>query len=117
MFRVAILYGEQKEYRKSLEILDELIRKRPEQYTFRLHKGYLLEEMGQLDEALSEYERSARLAPGQPSPYRQMGDFYLHRRKDPGKAIDCYREALKRTNPSDPKAEQLRRLIQDLSSR
>jgi len=114
-FTVAILYGEQKEYRKSEEILDELIRKRPDEYLFHLHKGYLHEETGQFEEALREYERSIRLAPQQPSPYRQLGDFYLYRRKDLKKAIGCYAEALKRTEPSDPKAEQLRWIIQDLS--
>ncbi len=116
-FTVAVLYGEQKEYRKSGEVLDELIRKRPDEYVFHLHKGYLHEETGQFEEALREYERSVRLAPQQPSPYRQLGDFYLYRRKDSKKAIGCYTEALKRTKPSDPKAEQLRWIIQDLSSR
>ena len=115
-FALAVLYGERKEYHQSEEVLNELIRKRPDQYLYSLQLGYLHEQMGRFEQALEDYGRSARLAPEQPSPYRQMGDLYLYRRRDPGRAIECYGEALRRMNPADPRAVQLRWVIQDLGS-
>jgi tetratricopeptide (TPR) repeat protein len=115
-FIMAVLYGEQKAYPQSEEILNELIRKRPDQYIYYLQRGYLREKMGRLEQAIEDYGGSARLAPQQPSPYRQMGNLYLYERGDSGKAIECYTEAVSRMNPSDPKAEQLRWVIQDLAS-
>jgi protein O-mannosyl-transferase len=86
-FKVAVLYGEQNEEGKAKEILEELIRKNPDEFLFHLQMGYLHEKMGRLQEALAEFERSARIDPGKASPYLRMGDLYLHRLRDPEKAI------------------------------
>ena len=116
-FKVAVLYGEQNEEQKSKEILEELIRRKPDKFVFHLQMGYLHQKMGHLPEALSEFERSARISPEKASPYLQMGDLYLGRLRDPGKAAQCYTEAIRRMKPSDPKTEEIRRLLRDLKSR
>ena len=115
-FKVAVLYGEQNEEEKAKEILEELIRKNPDEFVFHLQLGYLHEKMGRLQKALVEFERSARIDPEKASPYLRMGDLYLHRLKDPKRGIECYAEALRRMKPSDPRTEEIMRLIRDLKA-
>ncbi len=116
-FKVAVLYADQNEDRKARELLDELIRKNPGEFVFHLQSGYLYEKAGRFQEALDEFERSAMIDPRSPSPHLRMGDLYLNHRKDLKKAVQCYNEAARRLSPSDPRAEEVRKLIRELESR
>lgn len=76
--------------------------------------GAALYAAGSLNEAIDAYRKSHTLNASDPTVLRTLGAMYLYDKKDPARALDYFRKALRVTPPGDD-AEALKAMISELS--
>jgi tetratricopeptide (TPR) repeat protein len=111
---LAVFYQRQKEYKKSDEILRDLISKNPKNAQLYFRLGLLYKEMGRPEAAISELMRAMELAPEIINPYEELGNIYISKLGDIEKGIYYYRKGIESAPKAKLKVEDIRWMIQDL---
>jgi tetratricopeptide (TPR) repeat protein len=111
---LSVFYQRQKEYKKSEEVLKYLISKNPKDARLYFRLGLLYKEMGLYEAAISELIRATELAPHIINPYEELGNIYISKIKDVEKGKYYYNKGIEMAPKAKLKAEDLRRMIQDL---
>jgi tetratricopeptide (TPR) repeat protein len=111
---LALFYQRQKEYKKAEQILKDLASKYPRDARLYFWLGMLYKEMGRYDLAITELTRSTELAPHIINPYEEIGNIYLSRLKNPGKAKFYYLKGIESAPRAKLKVDEMRWMIQDL---
>ncbi len=79
-------------YELAIEVLDEAIAQRPDNYRFLWGRGLVYRRMGELDKALLNFKTALELAPEESKIYYHIGVIYYN------KGIDLTEESLKIRN-------------------
>lgn len=111
---LSVFFIRQKEYQRAEEILKYLIQKRPHDAQLHYRLSYVYKEMGRYDLAISELERSSKLAPHIINPYEEMGNIYASKIINREKAIYYYTKGIENVPKATEKIEDLRWMVQDL---
>jgi Flp pilus assembly protein TadD len=112
---LSVYYLRKNEFQKAEEILKYLINKNyNNSASLRFRLAMVYKEAGRFESALAELNKSSELAPHIINPYEEIGNIYSSRIKDMGKAIFYYSKAIEAAKKVEPKAEELRWMVQDL---
>ena len=82
------------------EKYEDFIRRHPKHVQARLAYGSFLEEVGEPEAALQQWEQAKKLAPNDPVVWNNLGTFYGHHGPIK-KALECFEKARK-LNPQEP---------------
>jgi protein O-mannosyl-transferase len=113
---LSVFYQNQKAYRKSEEVLNDLISKNPNDVRFYYRRGLLYREMGDYHAAIQEFIRATELSPDIINPYEELGNIYASRLKDIERAKYYYQKGIESAPKAKRKVEELRWMIQDLEA-
>jgi len=89
-----------------IQVYDEAIRTRPDDWQLRYNLGAFLHQLGRSQEAASHFDYVVRMLPHVP-PFRVLFGYALGRAGRPDQAIQQFREALKRNPRYKPAREGL----------
>jgi tetratricopeptide (TPR) repeat protein len=105
-FTLATLYKNNKQPGKSHELLNELIKRNPDEAGFYISRADLFLIESKIDAARADYDKAVSVDPENYVPYRERGLFFAHNsspdlaRKDFNRAIELLNEKI-RNNPQD----------------
>lgn len=92
--RAADIYIEKENMADAEEILNEILKIRPDTVNVYNNLGVLYRKKGDFKRALSSYQKALRIHPDQPQIYYNIGRLWLEM-KDSGKAGEQFEKALK----------------------
>jgi tetratricopeptide (TPR) repeat protein len=105
------IVAEAKAYRKTgqpqkaIEILKKALEKEPNNFALNLELGISYEQNGDIDLAVSAYEKASSINPKHYLPYKLLGFLYFNRKKDRAKA-EKYLEQSLALNPNQPDVQR-----------
>jgi len=91
-------FWESKNYGEAARRFGELLAREPNNFEARFGLASVLDEQGKTSEAIPEFERAIVLNPSDARPYRSLAAIH-EQREDMRKALDYYREYLRRAPP------------------
>jgi len=105
-FTLVTLYKNNKQNELAHELLNELIKRNPDEAGFYISRADLLLRENRIDAAKSDYDKAVAVDPENYVPYRERGLFFAHNsqsdiaRKDFNRSIELLNEKIK-INPQD----------------
>ncbi|HEY2820640.1 MAG TPA: tetratricopeptide repeat protein [Candidatus Acidoferrum sp.] len=91
-----LFFDEMEEYQSTIRSLTEYLKANPQNGIAYNNRGVAYSEIGQGEEALSDFEKAMEFSPDDPNPYMNRGDLYA--RAQPigrvAEAIDDYARAI-----------------------
>ncbi|WHA04666.1 M48 family metalloprotease [Candidatus Bandiella numerosa] len=92
LYAQSFAYGSQKNYLKSITLIDKLIEKEPNYEYFYLTKAQYLFEFGKIEESTSYYERSIKINPGLYVAKYELSNNLILLKKDMMRVISMLKE-------------------------
>jgi tetratricopeptide (TPR) repeat protein len=111
---LSVFYQRYKKYKKAEEVLQYLLSKNPQNGNLHFRLGLIYRDAGRYQEAVSEFLRSAELAPHIINPYEELGNIYASKFEDLERAKYFYAKGIQLVPQATSKVEDLRWMVQDL---
>lgn len=112
-FEAGILYAMESNFEKARYCFTKTVSLNPMNHQALANLGRIAFKQNKYDEAISYYERAARIAYSSSEYYATLGSLYLNGKNDIDKAIFYFRKALA-ADPYGKSANELRQMIQGL---
>ena len=97
-------YRKSEQYQKAIEVLKDALEKDPGKFDLTIELGKSYEQYGDIDFALSMYEKASTINPDHYLPYKLLGFLYLNQKKDRTEALK-YLEKSIALNPNQPEVK------------
>ena len=78
---------------EAIEIFESALGYNPEDAAAHYYLGLVYAKLGNLDNAIANWEKSVQLKPDNPRAWRNLGLALSHNQKDPKRSLECYEKA------------------------
>jgi len=112
-FQAGLFAAQRKDFEKARFHFTRCVALDPTRHPAMANLGRIAWQSGRVDEAIAQYQRAVRLAPGSAEYLATLGSLYLNGKDDPVQALRYFRQAIA-AEPYGPQAASLREIVAGL---